>query len=239
MSQTSSPSSDASLMRDALDRLNAGDLSVRLPEDGADGVDAGTAAAFNRHVAMLGQFAAELHGVMQSTGTDCRYGAQMAVPDAQGAFAGMVQDVNQASADLTNQFRAVAHAVTAVANGDLSRLITTSAPGEMGEFVRTVNTMVHQLNGFAAELTRISREIGSVGRFGGQMETPGMTGTWRDLTDSVNLMSANLTNQVRDVTHTAWAAVENRPSRPTSCPAQGEMQLLFDYVDALADKRKV
>jgi methyl-accepting chemotaxis protein len=218
-------------------RLSEGDFSVRITVNAA-GETAQLRDEVNVLADRLHTLAGGLSRLSDEIGTQGRYGGQIELNGATGTWVRLVADVNRMSENLANQLRAAFHVTAAVAQGDISQIIPGEPSGEMGEFARTVNAMVRQLSVFADELVRIAREIGVEGKFGGQMEVPGLppTGTWRDITDSVNRMSANLTDQIRDVSQTAQAALENGPPRPTSAPAQGEMRQLFEHIDALSGK---
>ena len=135
----------------------------------------------------------------REVGTDGRLGGQANVPGVAGTWKDLTDNVNLLAANLTTQVRNIAEVTTAVARGDLSRKITVDVKGEILELKNTINTMVDQLNAFAAEVTRVAREVGTEGLLGGQAQVPGVAGTWKDLTDNVNVMAANLTEQVRGI----------------------------------------
>src|SRR5207244_3290683 len=143
--------------------------------------------------------------VAREVGTEGRLGGQAAVPGVAGTWKDLTDNVNLLAANLTTQVRNIAEVTTAVAHGDLSRKITVDVKGEILEFKDTLNTMVDQLNAFASEVTRVAREVGTDGRLGGQAVVPGVGGTWKDLTDSVNFMASNLTAQVRNIAEVATA----------------------------------
>src|SRR2546421_7988496 len=141
-------------------------------------------------VDQLNGFAGEVSRVAREVGTDGKLGGQAKVPGVAGVWKDLTDNVNSMAANLTGQVRNIAEVTTAVARGDLSRKITVDAKGEILEVKNTVNTMVDQLNAFAAEVTRVAREVGTDGELGGQAQVPGVGGTWKDLTDTVNVMAA-------------------------------------------------
>ena len=141
----------------------------------------------------------------REVGTDGKLGGQAQVPGVGGTWKDLTDNVNFMAGNLTGQVRNIAEVATAVARGDLSRKITVDVKGEILELKDTLNTMVDQLNSFAGEVTRVAREVGTDGRLGGQANVPGVAGTWKDLTDSVNSMASNLTGQVRNIAEVATA----------------------------------
>src|SRR3989440_491429 len=152
----------------------------------------------NTMVDQLNAFAGEVTRVAREVGTDGRLGGQANVLGVAGTWKDLTESVNSMASNLTNQVRNIAAVSTAIANGDLSKKITVDVSGEILELKETINTMVDQLNAFAGEVTRVAREVGTEGRLGGQAQVPGVAGTWKDLTDSVNSMASNLTGQVRN-----------------------------------------
>src|SRR4029078_8571391 len=150
----------------------------------------------NTMVDQLRSFASEVTRVAREVGTEGKLGGQADVKGVSGTWKDLTDSVNYMAANLTSQVRNTAEVTAAVAMGDLSKKISAEAQGEILELKETINTMVDQLNGFAAEVTRVAREVGAEGRLGGQAEVPGVAGTWKDLTDSVNAMAGNLTGQV-------------------------------------------
>src|SRR5689334_15918043 len=157
----------------------------------------------NTMVDQLRGFASEVTRVAREVGTDGKLGGQAIVPGVAGTWKDLTDSVNAMATNLTSQVRNIAEVTTAVARGDLSRKITVDVKGEILEFTATINTMVDQLNGFAAEVTRVAREVGTEGKLGGQAAVPGVAGTWKDLTDNVNSMASNLTGQVRNIAEVA------------------------------------
>src|SRR5213078_3773496 len=156
-------------------------------------------------VDQLNGFASEVTRVAREVGTEGKLGGQANVPGVAGTWKDLTDNVNGMAANLTSQVRNIATVTTAVANGDLTRKITVEAKGEILELKNTINVMVDQLNGFASEVTRVAREVGTEGKLAGQAEVTGVSGTWKDLTDNVNSMASNLTNQVRNIADVATA----------------------------------
>ena len=198
-----------------------GDLSQKITVD-ARGEVAQLKDTVNTMVDQLGSFADEVTRVAREVGTDGRLGGQAYVKGVSGTWKDLTDNVNQLASNLTGQVRNIAQVTTAVARGDLSQKITVEARGEVAELKDTINTMVDQLSSFADEVTRVAREVGTDGRLGGQARVPGVAGTWKDLTDSVNFMAANLTDQVRDIARvtTAVANGDLSPEDPRRRPGR-------------------
>src|SRR5436853_3612341 len=175
-----------------------GDLSQKITVD-VRGEVLELKDTINNMVEKLRIFADEVSRVAREVGTEGRLGGQASVPGVGGTWKDLTDNVNYMASNLTGQVRNIADVTTAVARGDLSRKITADAKGEILELKNTINTMVDQLSGFASEVTRVAREVGTEGKLGGQAEVPGVGGTWKDLTDSVNSMAGNLTAQVRNI----------------------------------------
>ena len=175
-----------------------GDLSTKITVD-ARGEILELKNTVNTMVDQLNAFAAEVTRVAREVGTEGKLGGQAVVKEVAGVWKDLTDSVNSMAGNLTNQVRNIAGVTTAVARGDLSTRITVDARGEILELKNTINTMVDQLNAFASEVTRVAREVGTEGKLGGQAEVKGVAGTWRDLTESVNSMASNLTNQVRNI----------------------------------------
>ncbi len=192
-----------------------GDLSqsMALDIDGRplEGEFLRTARTVNRMVDQLGSFASEVTRVAREVGTDGKLGGQAAVKGVAGTWRDLTDSVNSMAGNLTAQVRNIAEVTIAVANGDLSKKITVDVRGEFLELKDTINTMVDQLRSFASEVTRVAREVGTDGKLGGQARVEGVSGTWKDLTDSVNFMAGNLTAQVRNI------AAVTPPWRPATC----------------------
>ena len=167
----------------------------------------------NTMVGQLGSFVSEVTRVAREVGTEGKLGGQAKVKGVAGTWKDLTDNVNMMAANLTNQVRNIAEVSTAVANGDLSKKITVDVKGEVLELKSTINTMVDQLNSFASEVTRVAREVGTEGKLGGQANVRGVAGTWKDLTDNVNLMAANLTGQVRNIAEVTTAVAKGDLSR--------------------------
>jgi HAMP domain-containing protein len=174
--------------------------------------------------------------VAREVGSEGRLGGQAIVPGVAGTRKDLTDSVNYMAGTLTSQVRNIADVTTAVAKGDLSKKITAEAKGEILELKNTVNTMVDQLNAFAAEVTRVAREVGTDGRLGGQANVEGVSGTWRDLTDSVNSMASNLTSQVRNIADVTTAVARGDLSRKITAEAKGEILELKNTVNTMVDQ---
>src|SRR5207247_1976321 len=159
----------------------------------------------------------------REVGTEGKLGGQADVQGVSGTWKDLTDSVNYMAANLTNQVRNIAQVTTAVANGDLSKQITVDARGEILELKETINTMVDQLRSFASEVTRVAKEVGSEGKLGGQADVKGVAGTWKDLTDSVNSMAANLTGQVRNIAEVTTAVANGDLSKKITAEAEGEI----------------
>ena len=190
----------------------------------------------NSMVDQLSSFAAEVTRVAREVGTDGKLGGQAAVPGVAGTWADLTDSVNFMASNLTDQVRNIAQVTTAVANGDLSQEITVDVKGEILELKNTINTMVDQLRSFAAEVTRVAREVGTEGILGGQAEVPGVAGTWKDLTDNVNFMARNLTDQVRNIADVTTAVANGDLGRKITVDARGEILELKSTVNTMVDQ---
>src|SRR2546430_13146843 len=164
-------------------------------------------------VDQLSSFAAEVTRVAREVGTEGKLGGQADVPGVGGTWKGLTDSVNMMAGNLTAQVRNIAEVSTAIANGDLSRKITVDVRGEILGLKDTINTMVDQLGSFAAEVTRVAREVGTEGILGGQASVPGVSGTWKALTDNVNAMADNLTSQVRNIAEVTTAVAKGDLSK--------------------------
>src|SRR5690242_1344671 len=182
-------------------------------------------------VEQLRSFAAEVTRVAREVGTEGRLGGQAVVPGVGGTWKDLTDNVNLLAANLTTQVRNIAEVTTAVARGDLSRKITVDVKGEILELKNTINTMVDQLNAFAAEVTRVAREVGTEGKLGGQAQVPGVAGTWKDLTDNVNVMAANLTEQVRGIVKVVTAVATGDLTQKLTVNAKGEVAALAETIN--------
>src|SRR5438309_1369563 len=186
-------------------------------------------------VDQLNGFASEVSRVAREVGSDGKLGGQATVPGVDGTWKDLTDNVNSMAANLNGQVRNIAEVTTAVARGDLSKKITVDVKGEILALKSTINTMVDQLNGFAAEVTRVAREVGSEGKLGGQARVQGVAGTWKDLTDNVNSMAANLTSQVRSVASVVNAVASGDLSRKLTVEAKGEVAALADTINGMID----
>jgi HAMP domain-containing protein/signal transduction histidine kinase/CheY-like chemotaxis protein len=218
-----------------LTAVRDGDFGIRLP-GGTDGLMGEIASVFNGMVDQLSLFTSEVTRVAREVGTEGTLGGQAEVPGVSGTWADLTDSVNAMAGNLTDQVRNVAQVTTAVAKGDLSQKIDVDARGEILELKNTVNTMVDQLSAFADEVTRVAREVGSEGRLGGQAEVPGVGGVWRDLTDSVNFMAGNLTDQVRNVAQVTTAVAKGDLSQKITVDARGEILELKNTINTMVDQ---
>src|SRR5213592_2906296 len=182
-------------------------------------------------VDQLSSFASEVTRVAREVGTEGELGGQADVKGVAGTWKDLTDSVNSMAGNLTAQVRNIAAVTTAVANGDLSRKITVDVKGEILELKNTINTMVDQLNAFASEVTRVAREVGTEGKLGGQAEVPGVAGTWKDLTDTVNVMAANLTNQVRGIVKVVTAVADGNLKQKLTVKAKGEVAALAETIN--------
>ena len=212
-----------------------GDLSQKIAVE-AKGEVAALADTINKMVDRLRSFAAEVTRVAREVGTEGKLGGQAEVEDVSGTWRGLTENVNSMASNLTDQVRNIAEVTTAVANGDLSKKITVDAKGEILELKSTVNTMVDQLNSFAAEVTRVSKEVGIEGKLGGQAEVEDVSGTWRSLTESVNFMASNLTDQVRSIAQVTTAVANGDLSKKIMVDARGEILELKETVNTMVDQ---
>ncbi|WP_418001422.1 HAMP domain-containing protein [Luteitalea pratensis] len=211
-----------------------GDLSRKITVD-VRGEILQLKEAINAMVEQLRSFASEVTRVAREVGTEGRLGVQAVVPGVAGTWKDLTDSVNVMGANLTAQVRNIAEVTTAVARGDLSRKITVDVKGEILELKNTINTMVDQLNSFAAEVTRVAREVGTEGKLGGQAEVPGVAGTWKDLTDSVNVMAANLTDQVRGIVKVVTAVANGNLRQKLTVEAKGEVAALAETINSMTD----
>ena len=212
-----------------------GDLSRKITVD-VRGEILQLKEATNTMVDQLRSFASEVTRVAREVGTDGRLGGQAVVPGVAGTWKDLTDSVNSMANNLTSQVRNIANVTTAVARGDLSRKITVDVKGEILELKETINTMVDQLNGFSSEVTRVAREVGTEGKLGGQARVPGIAGTWKDLTDSVNSMASNLTGQVRNIAGVATAIAKGDLSSKITVEVKGEMLALKDTMNTMVDQ---
>ncbi len=190
----------------------------------------------NTMVDQLNSFASEVTRVALEVGTEGKLGGQAKVQGVGGTWKDLTDSVNQMASNLTAQVRNIAEVTTAVAKGDLSRKITVDVKGEILELKNTINTMVDQLNSFGSEVTRVAREVGSEGKLGGQADVPGVEGTWKDLTDSVNKMASNLTAQVRNIAEVTTAVANGDLSRKIEVDVKGEILELKNTINTMVEQ---
>jgi len=214
--------------------IAGGDLSKKITVD-VRGEILLLKETLNTMVEQLRSFAAEVTRVAREVGTDGRLGGQAVVPGVGGTWKDLTDNVNLLAANLTTQVRNIAEVTTAVARGDLSRKITVDVKGEILELKNTINTMVDQLNAFASEVTRVSREVGTEGKLGGQAAVPGVAGTWKDLTDTVNVMAANLTEQVRGIVKVVTAVANGDLKQNLTVKSKGEVAALAETINNMTD----
>jgi HAMP domain-containing protein/CheY-like chemotaxis protein/signal transduction histidine kinase len=220
---------------DVATAIASGDLSKKITVD-VRGEILQLKETLNTMVDQLNRFAGEVTRVAREVGTEGRLGGQANVPGVAGTWKDLTDSVNSMAGNLTGQVRNIAEVTTAVAKGDLSRKITVDVKGEILELKNTINTMVDQLNGFAGEVTRVAREVGTEGKLGGQAQVPGVAGTWKDLTDNVNLMASNLTGQVRNIAEVATAVARGDLSRKITVDVKGEILELKDTINTMVDQ---
>jgi HAMP domain-containing protein/signal transduction histidine kinase/CheY-like chemotaxis protein len=195
-----------------------------------------TAKIVNKMVDQLGSFASEVTRVAREVGTEGKLGGQAKVKGVAGTWKDLTDSVNSMAGNLTGQVRNIAEVTTAVANGDLSKKITVDVKGEFLELKNTINTMVDQLRSFASEVTRVAREVGTEGKLGGQAKVEGVSGTWKDLTDSVNSMAGNLTGQVRNIADVTKAVANGDLSKKITVDVKGEILELKNTINTMVDQ---
>jgi HAMP domain-containing protein/signal transduction histidine kinase/CheY-like chemotaxis protein len=211
-----------------------GDLSEKLQVN-AKGEIAALGDTLNNMTDTLGVFAEQVTSVARTVGVEGKLGAQAEVPGVAGTWKDLTDNVNLLANNLTAQVRNIAEVTTSVAKGDLSKKITVEARGEILELKDTINTMVDQLNSFAAEVTRVAKEVGTDGKLGGQADVKGVAGTWKDLTDNVNFMATNLTTQVRGIARVVTAVANGDLSQRLKVQAKGEIAALADTINDMTD----
>ena len=219
---------------DVTTAVATGDLSRKITVD-VRGEFLQLKDTMNTMVDQLRAFAAEVTRVAREVGTEGRLGGQAQVPGVAGTWKDLTDSVNFMASNLTSQVRNIAAVTTAVAYGDLSKKITVDVKGEILELKNTINTMVDQLNGFASEVTRVAREVGTEGKLGGQAKVTGVAGTWQDLTNNVNLMAANLTDQVRGIAKVVTAVANGNLRQRMTFQAKGEIAELADTINSMTD----
>ncbi|MFC7679430.1 HAMP domain-containing protein [Paenibacillus sp. GCM10028914] len=212
-----------------------GDLSKKITVD-AKGEIFQLKSTINTMVDQLSNFASEVTRVAREVSTEGKLGGRADVKDVSGTWKDLTDNVNYMASTLTDQVRNIAEVTTAVARGDLSKHITVNARGEILELKNTINTMVDQLSTFASEVTRVAREVGTLGMLGGQAQVKGVAGTWRDLTESVNYMASNLTNQVRNIAVVTTAVANGDLSKKITADVQGEILELKNTINTMVDQ---
>ncbi len=212
-----------------------GDLSRKITVD-VKGEVQELKNTINTMVDQLRSFASEVTRVAREVGTEGKLGGQADVQGVAGTWKSLTDSVNSMAGNLTGQVRNIAEVTTAVANGDLSKKITVDVKGEILELKNTINTMVDQLSSFAAEVTRVAREVGTEGKLGGQADVPGVAGTWKDLTDSVNMMAGNLTGQVRNIADVTKAVATGDLSKKITVDVRGEILELKNTINTMVDQ---
>jgi len=220
---------------DVTKAVAAGDLSRKITVD-VKGEILELKNTINTMVDQLSSFAAEVTRVAREVGSEGKLGGQAQVPGVAGTWKDLTDSVNSMAGNLTGQVRNIADVTTAVANGDLSKKITVDVKGEILELKNTINTMVDQLRSFAAEVTRVAREVGTEGKLGGQADVKGVAGTWKDLTDSVNFMASNLTGQVRNIADVTKAVAAGDLSKKITVDVKGEILELKNTVNTMVDQ---
>src|SRR5574339_304061 len=222
---------------DVTKAVAAGDLSKKITVD-VKGEILELKDTINVMVDQLSSFAAEVTRVAKEVGTEGKLGGQAEVKGVSGIWKDLTDNVNILAGNLTNQVRNIAKVTTAVAKGDLSQKITVEARGEILELKNTINTMVDTLNSFAAEVTRVAKEVGTEGRLGGQANVKGVSGTWKDLTDNVNGLASNLTVQLRYVSAVATAIANGDLTRKITVEARGEILQIKEVINKMVEDRK-
>jgi len=212
-----------------------GDLSRKITVD-VKGEILELKNTINTMVDQLNSFGSEVTRVAREVGSEGQLGGQADVPGVGGTWKDLTESVNKMASNLTGQVRNIAEVTTSVANGDLSRKIEVDVKGEILELKNTINTMVDQLRGFVSEVTRVAREVGTEGKLGGQANVPGVAGTWKDLTDSVNQMASNLTSQVRNIADVAIAVANGDMSKKITVDVRGEILQLKETLNTMVDQ---
>src|SRR5207302_1331835 len=212
-----------------------GDLSKKITVD-VRGEILELKQTINVMVDQLNGFASEVTRVAREVGTEGKLGGQAQVRGIGGVWKDLTDNVNFMASNLTDQVRNIADATTVVSQGDLSKKITVDVRGEILQLKNTINSMVDQLNGFAGEVTRVAREVGTEGRLGGQASVPGASGTWKDLTQQVNQLAGNLTTQVRNIAEVTTAVQKGDLSKKITVEVKGEILELKDTINVMVDQ---
>ncbi|HEY7308147.1 MAG TPA: HAMP domain-containing protein, partial [Gemmataceae bacterium] len=231
---------DTTALLTALAALKKGDFSVRLPMDWT-GLAGKVADTFNDVVELNQRMACELDRLSRVVGKEGRITQRASLGDVSGSWADAVSSVNELIDDLVHPTSETARVIGAVAQGDLSQTMALETGDRplQGAFLltaRTINTMVHQLGSFAAEVTRVAREVGTEGKLGGQARVEGVSGTWKDLTDSVNFMAGNLTSQVRNIAEVTTAVANGDLSKKITVDVKGEFLELKGTINTMVDQ---
>ncbi|MEO8154884.1 MAG: HAMP domain-containing protein [Rhizobacter sp.] len=234
-SMASNLTSQVRNIADVTKAVAAGDLSKKITVD-VKGEILELKATINTMVDQLSSFAAEVTRVAREVGTEGRLGGQAEVEGVSGTWKDLTDSVNSMAGNLTSQVRNIADVTKAVAAGDLSKKITVDVKGEILELKATINTMVDQLRSFAAEVTRVAREVGTEGKLGGQADVQGVAGTWKDLTESVNFMAGNLTSQVRNIAEVTTAVAAGDLSKKITVDVKGEISELKNTINTMVDQ---
>src|SRR6187401_2539052 len=220
---------------DVTKAVAAGDLSKKITVD-VKGEILEFKNTINVMVDQLNSFADEVSRVAKEVGVEGKLGGQADVKGVSGTWKDLTDNVNGLAGNLTAQVRNIAKVTTAIANGDLSQKITVDAKGEILELKNTINVMVDQLNSFAAEVTRVAKEVGTEGKLGGQADVKGVSGTWKDLTDNVNGLARNLTDQVRNIAKVTTAVAKGDLSQKITVDARGEIAELKNTINTMVDQ---
>jgi len=220
---------------DVASAIAKGDLSSKITVE-VKGEILALKNTINTMVDQLNAFAGEVSRVAREVGTDGKLGGQATVEGVAGTWKDLTDNVNSMASNLTGQVRNIAEVTIAVASGDLSKKITVEVKGEILALKNTINTMVDQLNSFAAEVSRVAREVGTDGKLGGQAQVPGVAGTWKDLTDNVNSMASNLTGQVRNIADVATAIARGDLSRKITVEVKGEILQLKETINTMVEQ---
>src|SRR5487761_110999 len=223
----------------AIAAVAKGDLSqtMSLEVDGRSlqGEFLRSASIVNAMIEQMSAFTSEVTRVAREVGTEGKLGGQAAVAGVSGTWKDLTDSVNSMASNLTGQVRNISEVTIAVASGDLSRKITVDVRGEILQLKEAINTMVDQLRSFAAEVTRVAREVGTEGKLGGQAVVPGVAGTWKDLTDNVNVMANNLTGQVRGIVKVVTAVANGDLRQRLTVQSKGEVAALADTINSMTD----
>jgi len=219
---------------EAMEAVRKGDLTRKLRKERED-IFGKLAVSYNGMVDLLNSFGGEVTRVAREVGGEGKLGGQAAVPGVAGTWKDLTDSVNMLAKNLSDQVRNIAVVTTAVADGDLSQKITVEAAGEIAQLKDTINKMVNNLNAFASEVTRVAREVGTEGKLGAQAEVAGVAGTWKDLTDNVNTLANNLTNQVRNIAQVTTGVAQGDLSQKITVEAAGEILELKNTINAMVD----